>query len=406
MYSVLRFVAASVIAALFGGFLLAGVFDAPSDSGPVPAAPTVSPSATTTADLLAGMHTEEVEPGVLRVVNDGYRDLTLLPGTWGQHGGVTIGSEGAVWIHTASGHYFRVGEEQSRVLPREFLSTDNSPQSTFGADALQAGPGGQLWARDARLGRVTTWIGDEWIERADLAVEAMAVDDHNEAWAANRWGLLHADAEDETLIAWPDASPREVAPYTLAISADGRAFVLAGSPEADPEAGLFDMLLRYDRTGWTELGLPSPISAYFPGDGMGVGADGTVWVAGDDHGDTDYMHHRLARLDGAGWTTFTDADGVEPWGGKEGFVPEETLGVSTDGSVWVDASTSGSGWWAECDGVARFDGVTWTEYLPGQCLVDIDFAPDGSAWVLATKDGTQAEIYPYVITPEALVTTE
>jgi hypothetical protein len=144
---------------------------------------------------------------------------------------------------------------------------------------------------------------------------------------------------------------------------------------------------------------------FFPGDGMGVGADGTVWVAGDDHADTAYLHHSLARLDGSEWTTFGAEDGVEPWGGKEGFVPEEMLAVSTDGSVWVDASTSDDGWWAECDGVARFDGTTWSEFLPGHCLVDIDFAPDGSAWVLAA-DGLLAEIHPYVITPEATAAPE
>ncbi len=36
---------------------------------------TASPSPMTTDELLSGMVTEEVEPGVLRIVNDGYRDL-------------------------------------------------------------------------------------------------------------------------------------------------------------------------------------------------------------------------------------------------------------------------------------------------------------------------------------------
>ena len=82
-----------------------------------------------------------------------------------------------------------------------------------------------------------------------------------------------------------------------------------------------------------------------------------------------------------------------------GFVPEETIGVSTDGSVWVDASDLTEGEWAECDGVARFDGATWSQYLSGRCLFDIDFAPDGSAWVLADGDDSPVEVY--VITPEA-----
>ena len=406
MFSVLKIAVAGVIVALFGGLLLAGVLVPRSDHERLPAALTAAPSPITTAELLAGMVTEEVEPGVLRVVHDGVRDLAMLPGSWGQHGGVTIGTDGAVWVHTASGYYFRVGEEQTFHLPQAFRSEHGSPQETFGAQALHAGPAGQLWAWDARLGRVNAWLVDEWIERADLAVEAMAVDDRNEAWAANRWGLLHVGADEETLIAWPGTSSGEVVPYTLGVAADGRAVVLAGSPGADPEAGFLDTLLAYDGSGWTEVALPSPISAFFPGDGMGVGADGTVWVAGDDHAETDYMHHRLARLDEAGWTVFTAADGVEPWGGKMGFVPEEVLAVSPDGSVWVDASTSNGGSWAECDGVARFDGTTWSRFLPGHCLFDIDFAPDGSAWVLAAAEGMQDEIHPYVITPEAAASTE
>ncbi|MGD8485006.1 MAG: hypothetical protein PVH07_00080 [Chloroflexota bacterium] len=358
-------------------------------------------TSTATEALLSGMITEEVEPGVFRVVDDGVRDLAMLRGTWGQHGGVTIGADGIAWIHTASGRYYRVGEEPARRLPQEFRRVGDSPPSTFGADALHAGPAGQLWALDAQHGRVNAWLHGEWQQRADLTVDHMAVDDANHAWGASRWGLLHVDAEGEELIAWPEDPTREVATYTLDVSADGTAYVLAGSEEADVESGFLDTLLRYDGSRWVETALPSPISVFFPGDGMGVGADGTVWVAADNHGDTDYMHHSLARLDASGWTVFTADEGVEPWGGKPGFVPEETLAVSTDGSVWVDAATLADDRWAECDGVARFDGRSWSQHLAGHCLVDIDFAPDGSAWVLAANDGALTEIHPYVITPEA-----
>ena len=219
-----------------------------------------------TEALLSGMLTEEVEPGVFRVVDDGVRDLAMLRGTWGQHGGVTTGADGTVWIHTASGRYHRVGEEPARRLPQEFRRVGDSPPSTFGADALHAGPAGQLWALDAQHGRVNAWLHDEWLERADLTVDHMAVDDANHAWGAGRRGLLHVDAEGEELTAWPDDPTREVATYTLDVSADGTAYVLAGSAAADVESGFLDTLLRYDGSRWTETALPSPISVFFPGD--------------------------------------------------------------------------------------------------------------------------------------------
>ena len=65
------------------------------------AAPLAAQSPTTTEKLLSGMVTEEVEPGVYRVVNDGVRDLALtfeegldsLPGT-----NVIAGLDGSVWV--------------------------------------------------------------------------------------------------------------------------------------------------------------------------------------------------------------------------------------------------------------------------------------------------------------------
>ena len=69
MFSATKFVVAGVIVALFGGFLLAGVLTQPSDEM-APAAVTASPSPVTTEELLSGMVTEEVEPGVLRIRDD------------------------------------------------------------------------------------------------------------------------------------------------------------------------------------------------------------------------------------------------------------------------------------------------------------------------------------------------
>ena len=85
--------------------------------------------------------------------------------------------------------------------------------------------------------------------------------------------------------------------------------------------------------------------------------------------------------------------------------------VAPDGSLWAgwdvwdgDRDTVGV-----CDGISRFDGLTWIRYLSGTCvgLGGMDIAPDGSVWLFAThgpkRDGPSSL---YVITPAAAAGTE
>ena len=107
MFSALKFVAAGVIVALFGGFLLAGVLTTQQGDGVAPAAVTESPSPMTSEQLLSGMVTEEVEPGVYRVVNDGVRDLVLGPQSALDI--VVADQDGSIWWLKNSGHLSRLG---------------------------------------------------------------------------------------------------------------------------------------------------------------------------------------------------------------------------------------------------------------------------------------------------------
>ena len=77
MFSALKFLAAGVIVALFGGFLLAGILTMPQDGDVLPAAVTEPPSPMTNGEPFLGMVTEEVEPGVFRMDNDGVRGLAF-----------------------------------------------------------------------------------------------------------------------------------------------------------------------------------------------------------------------------------------------------------------------------------------------------------------------------------------
>ena len=108
---------------------------------------------------------------------------------------------------------------------------------------------------------------------------------------------------------------------------------------------------------------------------------------------------RLAHFDGEGWQTWTAPDAIRPgilyW--DEKFLP---LVVGPDGSVWLRNSLDGKARW--CDGVARFDGATWSTYLPRVCVVDIEPAPDGSVLVApygSASGGYESQAGVYRISP-------
>ena len=103
MFSAAKYVVAGAIVALFGGFLLAGVLTQPSEPLP-PAASSASASpeavpsvGPTTNDLLPGVDlvTEEVEPGVFRVLRDSVRDLAGV-----RPKGMSVGQDRSVWLWT------------------------------------------------------------------------------------------------------------------------------------------------------------------------------------------------------------------------------------------------------------------------------------------------------------------
>jgi len=383
--SVARFVAATVIVALFGGFLLVGILAEPETGEFTPAAVTPSPSPVTVDGLLAGMVTsEDPEHGVIRVENDGHRDIYRESGMWGE-GDIEVGADGSVWIIWPEGRFFRLGQEVMYDLDQFY----DAEHGYYDIDGFEAGPDGTLWATsgddivsfDSEL--------DEWtpLETDGTLVHDMAIGVDGTAWLMTDDGLVRIDADGSTLHPWPQANDHAEDWGSLQVSDDGVVWLTWA---ADREWGT---IVRFDGDEWHFEPLPSPVQPYVE---ARVSPEGTLWIAGDE----EIVHRSLARFDGSEWTVFDERDGVGSWGGKQGFVPQESISASLGGSVLVDAS-DGEDFPAECSGMARFDGTAWTELPSPVCVVDADTGPDGSVWVLGPPGTLDDGLRLTVIRPDA-----
>ena len=402
MFSAIKFVAAAAIVALFGGFLLAGVLTTQQGDEMAPGAVTESPSPMTTEELLSGMVTEEVEPGVYKVVNDGVRDLALGDGLFR----VDVTPDGSVWLSGIGDgqDLFHLGEE------RVFEGPTGYPHF------WEVAPDGSLWT----LGEVSdfndgifSFDGEGWTERAtttdffytfavgpDGTVWVMAIDEDKhcpDVGADECRGTtllrLGDDGSLTTIEDWSDVHDGDA--YSLAVSPDGDVWTVSWVGETEDGTEFAGTLLRFDGEGWEAI--PGP-EGRAPGgyDWLASGPDGTLWV--DVSGDVN--RGALARYDAAGWTTFTDADGVEPWHDTSGYwgymMPPA---VAADGSLWLERFEG-----HDCDGAVHFDGTTWTSYLEEYCISDLAIAPDGSVWLGAEAYDYDSSLY--VITPEPVAATE
>jgi hypothetical protein len=366
--------------------------------------PAVGQAATTVTEdgLLSGMATEAVAPGVVRVANDGYRDISVpdagSPNSW-----IRIGPDDDIWVF---------GERSALQLGEaaEYTWDDHIPW------AYEFAPDGTLWGL-AFESVVSSLDGESWTERARLderaSANALAVAPDGAAWVvANDFSECPADSAgpyctrtvllriDEsgmsTVDGWREILDGRLAGHVPVVGPDGDVWLLAASGGSAGGSMTVDRLLRYDGTDWRSLDAPEGMSADAMGASCGIADDGTLWTAmastGNDwHGPND----GLARLDESGWTVFAEADGVPRWGGQFWFATDY-LRVAPDGSAWVNAVVGEMG----CDGVARFDGETWTPFLAGHCVDDFAIASDGSVWVLASATHSDP-VHLYAIAPGA-----
>ncbi len=394
MFSALKFIAAAVIVALFGGFLLAGVLTTPQGNDMAPAAVTESPAPTMTDELLSGMVTEEVEPGVLHILNDGVRDLAHLARESRRQDLVMVDGAGAVWYIVGDERYFRLGAEEEWPI----------------------GQGTDLRLMDIVDGRLVTGSDDltDLLGPRSATPEVLGLDGGVSAIEVQADGTLWLLRDGGSLVrvslggiaeafSWKDVHDGLVG--GLAVTPDGDAWLMGR-----PEVGRYpaEVFLHFDGDDWEIVPVPaeSPPDVLWAGplassEMFDVGPDGTLWTLWD-YGEP---HRSLARYDGPGWTIYGEADGVRPWG-EPGWPFGDVVRVAPDGSAWVVAAGPARD---RCGGLGRFDEESWASYLPDTCIDSYDIAPDGAVWVVGSggDDGIRdGDHETYVITPEAVAASE
>ena len=424
MFSATKLVVAGVIVALFGGFLLSGVLtQQPSEPLPpaaastsaspeaVPSAgPTTAPMQSVRSDLLPGVDlvTEEVQPGVYRVLSDGIRDLTnvvasggpdlvdvLLPGAraasddraafWDflQSPDIAAGHD-SVWWFWPDG-FFRLGDAQTH---------DWDDRDDYGGNEkdIEIAPDGTLWVADRF--DLRAFDGTSWAEMRQRSA-SVEIEEDGTVWSA--WHTPMGTGLVGRLIdgVWP--RPEGQLPSKnhsiggLSLSDDGSPWVITGKPPA---------LFRHVGEDWRRVDTPNGVLVW-----GAVAPDGTYWVQLERQDDL-----VLARNDGDGWTVH---DTLSSRRNYRGIPPD--LRVAPDGGLWV-TQVEGPNGPGDCRGVSRFDESGPRHFLGDLCVYAMDVAPDGKVWLQAgevrdvgSMDLSSESLGPahaYVITPEAVAAAE
>jgi len=398
MFGATKFVVAGVIVALFGGFLVTGILTPQASEESAPAAVADSPSPMTTQEMLSSFVTEEVEPGVHRVLNDGAgHDLVAEPPA-----GVTVAPDGSIWLLRASGErrrdvnaLFELGEDGMHPFEADGPTSGDDVDLAVDAEGVvwvSIGPqentlpwGGSLVEGTLASFDGTLWATPTWPDGsgAAAAIETTAdgviwVTGHLEGGAGTSvariedglWSVstvlddVHTDGRN----AYGQHAYFVAGPDGTAWLANGRASS-EGDGVSEPAGLNF-----FDGQQWIVADLPVDLVS-LPLDGLdlhigplALGPDGTLWAWGVDRSEES---HSLARLDADGWTVFSEAGGVPL---LVSVHQEARMAVDRGGRLWIAAgydwldpgslspslgpSTDGP------VGVLMFDGTTWNHGRP------------------------------------------
>jgi len=374
MFSALKFVAAGVIVALFGGLLLTGVLTTQQVDDVRPAADTGSSSPATTEELLSGMVTEEVEPGIFRVDHDGVRGLSPA----GNHY-LRVGQDGSIWLASYAGDLSKLGVAEThrwQLSQHEYLKD------------LAVAPDGKVWA---------VVLGEEG--SALRSFDGQAWTTHAATDAAGFFGDVEVGPGG---VIWAVLSDR-VLGY---LDTDGSMWQTVETPMLvqtafmDNELGFMatesGVWVRYELGVWHYAGGTWDLIPYRDPH-TGVMPEGVFWGIGDEVA--------LYRHDEAGWRHWSLEEDrmLASWS-------RSPHGVAPDGSFWAAWPGRGALGTPDCLGVNRFDGRAWERYLPDMYVhpLGMDIGSDGSVWLIAWADkgvddhGYSSDGHLYVITPRAV----
>ncbi len=467
MFSATKFVVAAVIVALSGGFVLTGVLLQRPSEEPLPATVVTasaspeakaSPEATTAPDssasdaLLPGLAlvTEEVEPGVLRVVSDGSRELTRAVAAASEmdDGDIVAGLDGSIWVFGRDG-FFRIGSERTYGWDEE--PTFQGFEPTF--QGAEVAPDGTLWRVVGRTLR--SFDGEAWtvrrtIRKGDEFIGLVALPD-GDIWAA--W---QGDGDCPTCLRTVvgrldvDGWTKRVHPFggkdfgryrgdAFTVTDDGMAWLggwFVYDDDRAAQAGLLglghgpvccvpDPMASPPPPG-TVLRTADPAASpapYWSQPAVGSGDplfgsfaaahDGILWQN---------LRGSLGRFADGEWTVYSEPDSARvrlPPDSRRspsvrmvetapGDITGGVIAAAPDGSVWLWGGPT------PCSGLARFDGASSTRYLRDSCIAAVAVAPDGTVWVQAgtgppegVGDGWEGSpVETYVIRPEAAAATE
>lgn len=384
VFSALKLVTAGAIVGLVGGFLLADALTTQPSDTIDPAAVTDSPSPMTIDRLLSVAQTEEVEPGVLRVIDDGIRDLGSADNV-----SLVSGRDGGIWLLSKDG-FLRVGSSGAHEWPAGQVASVSDFAVARDGTAWTVGPG------EDGLSTVRSLTGEEWTAHgptSDFRAVEIAPDDT--VWVM--WQEVDSEtvalghlAGDELQLAgqWPEA---ELHSGDLHLTETDETWVI-GAPE------------HREGKPWLHRLIDGALRSEYAGTVVAadVGPDGTVWFV---------SVNELMRL-------AETAQGAEPesWAIPGTMTPEwestsrwtlkpgDAFRAAPDGSVWFALRADSGPPLAQsyCGGVVRFDGTDWLgPYLPDRCVESIELAADGSVWVLAhAAENGDDLVELFVVSPE------
>jgi hypothetical protein len=355
MFSATKFLVAGAIVALFGGFLLTGVFNQQSGDDHLPAAG-ASASASTQAEPTVAA-TSKPEPTTVVEANDSATGPGLLPG-------VDLVTE-----EIAPGVYRVLGD---RIDAHVY----------DGFDEVATGPDGSVWVRRRkRKANDRIWkVGDATslprAPRGRINAEsyAMAIDADGRLVEAHHDGLsIGRDSEDLS----PVFEVAGYEPTAMTLLPDGDIWASWMSERDTVRLGVFD------GQGWTEYATPDGVESVI---GLGYSAsvddlaatpDGDVWVAIAGNWGAGFGGGALVNFDGETWTE------VRPLGGDplHRISDVHHLTVAPDGSLWAlvwlytDGLTDAerpADFVGSAQALLRFDGRTWEAHPSRQVLSDVD----------------------------------